>query len=251
MNTRSRSIRLMTWNIHGAVGTDGRFNIERITDIIKGHAPDVIAIQEVDSRRLVAGIRSPFDLLREAVGDHGIHAKSITTADGDYGQMLVSRWPLRASAVHDISHANREPRRAIETEVSTDTGTIRVIAAHLGLKLGERRFQAQRLLEIVKKNPTPTVMLGDFNDWFWPGSLRDALRHEFPARTGHSTYPSRFPIFRLDRVFCWPRHTLVRSFVDREARHASDHLPLIADVALPAATVTQQAVPFEQPGSKA
>jgi len=243
-------VRVMTWNIHGGVGTDGRFDIERITNTIKRHEPDVIAIQEVDSRKLVAGARSPFELLREAVGEHGIHAKSITTADGDYGQMLVSRWPLKASEVHDISHANREPRRAIETEVCADAGSFRVIAAHLGLNLSERRFQVQRLLEIVKKHPTTTVMLGDFNDWFWPGSLRDAMRHEFPARTRHPTYPSRFPILRLDRVFCWPRQTLVRSFVDRDACHASDHLPVIADVALPGVIVTQPAVPFEQPRSK-
>lgn len=226
------TLRLMTWNIHGGIGPDGRFDLDRVTAVIKRHDPDVIAIQEVDSRRRLPGARSPFDILREALGEHGVDAKSITTADGDYGQMLVSRWPLRGTEVHDISHANREPRRAIETEVCSDAGSFRAIAAHLGLSLAERRFQAQRLLEIVKKHPTTTIMLGDFNDWFWPGSLRNALRHEFPARTRHSTYPSWLPLLRLDRVFCWPRHIMLRSFVDRSARRVSDHLPVIVDVSL-------------------
>jgi len=222
----------MTWNIHGGVGIDGRFDLDRITAIIKRHEPDVIALQEVDSRRAAAGERSPFELLREAVGEHGIDAKSITTADGDYGQMLVSRCPLQATEVHDISHPSREPRRAIETQVMTATGNIRVIAAHLGLSLAERRFQVRRLVEIVRRHPMTTVMLGDFNDWFWPSSMREAIRHELPARTRHATFPSWCPVFRLDRVFCWPPQTLRRSFVDRGARLASDHLPVITDIVL-------------------
>jgi endonuclease/exonuclease/phosphatase family metal-dependent hydrolase len=192
----------------------------------------VVALQEVDSRRRTAGDRSPFELLREAVGEHGIEAKSIATADGDYGQMVVARWPLGATEVHDISHAKREPRRAIETEVRTERGTFRLVATHFGLSLSERRIQAKRLVEIARRHTMTTVMLGDFNDWFWPGSLRDALKHELPGRTRQATFPSWCPIFRLDRIFCWPPKALVRSFVDRGARRASDHLPVIADIAV-------------------
>ena len=99
------TLRVMTWNIHGGIGSDRQFSLERITETIARHDPDVVALQEVDSRRRGADARSPFELLREAVGDHGIEAKSISTADGDYGQMLVSRCPLGANEVHDITHA--------------------------------------------------------------------------------------------------------------------------------------------------
>jgi endonuclease/exonuclease/phosphatase family metal-dependent hydrolase len=224
------TLRVMTWNIHGGIGPDGRFSLERITETVARHDPDVLALQEVDSRRLVAGARSPFELLREAVGDHGIEAKSISTVDGDYGQMLVSRCPFVATEVHDITHADREPRRAIETEVRCGTGKLRVVATHFGLKLAERRTQAKRLVEVARRHDTATVMLGDFNDWFWPGSLRDALKHELPGRTRHATFPSWCPVFRLDRIFCWPPQILKRSFVDRSAKRASDHLPVIADI---------------------
>jgi endonuclease/exonuclease/phosphatase family metal-dependent hydrolase len=225
------SIRLMTWNIHGGVGTDGAFSLARITETIARHDPDVVALQEVDSRRTTGG-HSAFELLREAVGEHGIAAKSITTADGDYGQMVVSRWPFGATEIHDITHGDREPRRAIETEVRTDIGTFRLVAAHFGLSLSERRTQARRLVEIARRHPMTTVMLGDFNDWFWPGSLRHALKHELPSRTRHATYPSRCPLLRLDRIFCWPPRTLVHSFVDRSARRVSDHLPVVADIVI-------------------
>jgi endonuclease/exonuclease/phosphatase family metal-dependent hydrolase len=226
------TLRVMTWNIHSGIGRDGRYALERITETVERHDPDILAIQEVDSRRLTNGARSPFELLREAVGEHGIEAKSISTADGDYGQMLVSRCPFGTTEVHDITHANREPRRAIETEVQCGDGKLRIVATHFGLSLAERRTQAKRLVAIARRHAIPTVMLGDFNDWFWPGSLRDALKHEMPGRTRHATFPSWCPVLRLDRIFCWPPQILKRSFVDRSARAASDHLPVIADIVL-------------------
>jgi endonuclease/exonuclease/phosphatase family metal-dependent hydrolase len=225
----------MTWNIHGGVGIDGRFALERIVATIERNNPDVVALQEVDSRRCAANMRSPFSLLREAVGEHGIEAKSITTADGDYGQMVLSRWPLGPAQVHDISLAGKEPRRAIETEVHTSAGTFRLVAAHFGLRPSERRTQALRLIEIAHRHPIMTVMLGDFNEWYWPASLRGAIGRELPGRTRHATFPSWCPLLRLDRIFCWPRESLIASFVDRGARRASDHLPVVADIALRAA----------------
>jgi endonuclease/exonuclease/phosphatase family metal-dependent hydrolase len=225
----------MTWNIHSGVGLGGRFDLDRVCRTIKQHDPDVLALQEVDSRQRLAGARSPFDLLREAVGEHGIEAKSITTVDGDYGQILVSRWPFNGTEVHDITHADREPRRAIETTVHSAHGQCRVVATHFGLSLHERRTQARRLVEIARRHPTTTVMLGDFNDWFWPGSLWNALKHELPARTRYATFPSWCPVFRLDRIFCWPPEALVNHFVDRSAWRASDHLPVIAEIAVASA----------------
>ena len=232
MNRRGATVRVMTWNVHGGVGTDGRFDLGRVVETIARHHPDVVALQEVDSRRTLAPMRSAFAVLREAVGEHGVEAKTIIARDGDYGQIVVSRWPFGTTDVHDITHAEREPRRAIEAEISAPVGTFRLIAAHFGLTIRERRQQAQRLLAIARRHPITTVMLGDFNEWFWPASLRGALGRELPARTQHATFPSWCPIFRLDRIFCWPPDAMFSSFVDRAARGVSDHLPVIADITI-------------------
>src|SRR4051812_26081603 len=92
------------------------------SDTFARHRPDVVALQEVDSRRTQAPAQSAFVILREAVGDHGIDPKSISTADGEYGQAVMSRWPLGRSQIHDITHRKREPRRAIEVEIAAPTG---------------------------------------------------------------------------------------------------------------------------------
>ncbi len=226
------TVRVMTWNIHGGVGPDGCFDLARVVDTIVRHHPDVVALQEVDSRRTVAPERSAFAVLREAVGEHGIEAKSIVAPDGEYGQLLLSRWPLGAAHIHDITHAKREPRRAIEVEISVPAGTFRLIATHFGLTFRERRSQARRLVAIARPHAMTTVMLGDFNEWFWPASLRGALARELPGRTRHATFPSWCPLFHLDRIFCWPAAAMRASFVDHGARRVSDHLPVIADIAI-------------------
>jgi len=222
------TVRVMTWNIHGALGRNRRFDLKRVVELIRGHAPDVVALQEIDTRR--SGGENAFALLQEACGGHGVGAKAISTADGEYGQALVSRWPMQSSTICDISYPEREPRRAIRCEIATPAGPLRVIATHLGLSLGERRSQARALLNLIGESDMTTVALGDFNDWFWVGSVRGVLARVLPGRTRLPTFPARCPLMRLDRIYCRPREALLRWRTDASARAISDHLPVIADV---------------------
>ena len=220
---------MLTWNIHGALGRNPRFDLARVVELIDRWDPHVVALQEVDSRRDKSG-ENPFELLQRELGEHGIGAKSITTDDGDYGQMLISRWPLGDTTIHDISYPEREPRRAIATTIATPHGPLRMVATHLGLSTHERRGQAKTLLDIAGQGSATTIVVGDFNDWFWVGSVRKALSQAFPGRTQFRTFPSFLPLLRLDRIYCRPETALLATYTDRAARHISDHLPVIADV---------------------
>jgi endonuclease/exonuclease/phosphatase family metal-dependent hydrolase len=226
---RRRAIRVMTWNIHGALGRNPRFDLQKVVALILRADPDVVALQEVDSRRDI-GI-DPFVMLQDALGHYGIGAKSIITADGAYGQMLMSRWPLQDSEVRDISYGEFEPRRAIRACLETAQGPLHVAATHLGLSIHERRRQARVLLDMIADR-APFVLLGDFNDWFWPGSVRGILARVLPDRSRHRTFPSGSPLLRLDRIYCRPRGILIQTWTDPEARRISDHLPCIGDVML-------------------
>lgn len=226
------TVRIMTWNIHGALGRNPRFDLHRVVELIRRWNPDIVALQEVDSRRAFAGGENPFEFLQHAVGSYGIGAKSITTQDGDYGQMLITRWRIEGQEIRDISFPECEPRRAIRAEVVTPGGPLNVVATHLGLSVRERRRQTRVLLELAGEASAPTVLVGDFNDWFWPGSVRSVLKRALPDDTNCRTFPSIFPLLRLDRIFCRPRGALLRSFVDPEALAISDHLPVIADIAV-------------------
>jgi endonuclease/exonuclease/phosphatase family metal-dependent hydrolase len=234
--TAPGTVRVMTWNIHGAYGHNRRFDLQRVIALIKHHAPDVIALQEIDSRRpREAGADEPFAALQAALGNHGVGAKTITTQDGDYGQALISRWPIRQPEIHDISFQEREPRRALRCDIAGPCGVLRVIATHLGLSIGERRDQTRALLTLIGTAPMPTVVLGDFNDWFWAGSVRKVLAARLPSRSRHRTFPAVFPMFRFDRVYCSSGAALRAAWTDPGARLLSDHLPVIADIELLAA----------------
>lgn len=226
------TLRVATWNIRGGVGLDRRFDLDRIIAALRRAEPDVVALQEVDSRRNADATCHPFMLLRQALGEHAVEAKSIIGSDGDYGQLLISRWPLSNIHIHDISMGRREPRRAIEAIVHAPGGQARLIATHLGLRFSERRRQTEKLVELAAAGAGTTVMVGDFNDWIWRGSVQNAIHRALPDRTWQRTFPSWFPLIRLDRVYCRPRGALLRFWTDRTASVASDHLPLFADVAL-------------------
>jgi endonuclease/exonuclease/phosphatase family metal-dependent hydrolase len=224
----STTVRVLTWNIHGALGRNPRFDLARVVELIDRWDPQIVALQEVDSRR--DREINPFEFLQRELGEHGIGAKSITTDDGDYGQMLISRWPMSGTEIHDLSFPEREPRRAIASRIETPHGPLRIVATHLGLSIHERRTQAEKLIAIAGNEPIATIIMGDFNDWFWAGSVRKALSRELSGRTRFRTFPSICPLLRLDRVYCRPKAALMRGYTDRAARTISDHLPVIADV---------------------
>lgn len=221
------SIRIMTWNVHGSFALNPKFDLPGVIALIQKWSPDIVALQEIDSRG--SGV-NPFAVLEQALGGHSVGVKSIVTTDGDYGQMLISRWPWVAPPeIHDISFGEHEPRRAVVADVATKGGVCRVIATHLGLSIGERRQQTRKLLTLAHEPAHPSLIVGDFNDWFWVNSVRKSLAATFPERTHHRTFPARWPLMRLDRIY-GRNVRIIESFTDPEARTISDHLPVIADV---------------------
>lgn len=231
-------LRALTWNIHACVGSDGRHDVARVEEVVRSAAPDIAAFQEVDSRRRAtigaAGVGEVYDVLRGQVGDHGHDAWSISGKDGRYGQILASRFPLEDKRVHDISVPGREARKVMSARVRLPNATLRVIATHLGLGRGERRRQLADLKNIIGSDPaTPLLLLGDFNEWFWPHRTQSQLFDLLGAWTRHATFPARLPLFSLDRICCRPGDLLARSWTRPEARAASDHLPVLAELALP------------------
>lgn len=221
-------LRVMTWNIHSAIGLDGRYDLDRVLGLIRRHDPDILAVQEIESRS--RGDRpSPFAALRDHFAGHAT-AETMRAEDGAYGHMLLSRWSMDDEALHDLSYPGREPRMAISVRVRTPAGHLGVIATHLGLRWRERRHQAARLAALARRLPGPLVVMGDFNDWSWRGPVWRALSPVMPAVTRHRTFPSHRPVLRLDEIFCRPAPLLGPSWRDLRGREASDHLPVVAEL---------------------
>jgi len=225
----TESLRIMTWNVHGTFNLNPDFDLEGVSAIIEKWSPDVVALQEVDSR---GRADDPFARLADVVGEHRAEARSIVTKDGDYGQVLLSKLPFAAPPViSDVSYQEREPRRAITARIRAPLGEVTVVATHLGLSIHERHAQASAIAELVE-NPR-TIVVGDFNDWLWVKSVRRVLAGRCPVRTRLRTFPSRLPILRLDRIYVTAHGKILKAWTDKDARRYSDHLPVIAEVAFP------------------
>jgi endonuclease/exonuclease/phosphatase family metal-dependent hydrolase len=132
----------------------------------------------------------------------------------------------------DLSFGSHEPRGAVDADVDCHGHLLRVVATHLGLRLAERRDQIRRLLQVFDTEEMPVILMGDINEWFvWGRSLRWLVSH-FQAVPAPRTFPSRRPLFALDRIWIRPRHRLVhvKAHATPLAKVASDHLPLLARI---------------------
>ncbi len=128
----------------------------------------------------------------------------------------------------------REPRGAIDATIDCNGTPLRVIATHLGLRPAERAEQARRLIEAIGRDERPTLLAGDINEWLMPRRALRALHAHFGESPARATFPAAVPMIALDRIWVSPVSLLRRVHVHRSAlaRRASDHLPLIAEIAL-------------------
>ncbi|MBI1891931.1 MAG: endonuclease/exonuclease/phosphatase family protein [Burkholderiales bacterium] len=221
---------IVTYNIHGAVGCDGRFAPHRIVEVLDEIDADIVALQEVP----LGGLNFPdvLTMLRDATGFYGAEAATFDIAYRRYGNAVLSRYPIVSTRAINLSFGNREPRGALDADIDCHGHPLRVVATHLGLRPAERRDQTRRLLQAFDTDQMPVVLLGDVNEWFvWGRPLRWLISH-FESVPAPNTFPSRMPIFALDRIWIRPRHRLVhvRRHASRLARVASDHLPLVARI---------------------
>ena len=227
-------MRIATWNIHGCLGTDGRFAPDRTAAVVDRLNVDLVALQEVyDGRAGTQGFDG-FGFFEARCGPHAVTARTIRDDPHHYGHMVCSRWPVLWSACRDMSVAGREPRLLIDMAVRHPTGPLRVLAGHFGLRPRERRRQGETLERLLLHHPeVPTVILGDFNEPRRGGGLFRGLAGQFASPSAPATFPARRPLFALDRILSKPTHLIRELSAWRGERHASDHLPVVADLHLP------------------
>jgi endonuclease/exonuclease/phosphatase family metal-dependent hydrolase len=225
-------MRVMTWNIHGCVGTDRRRDPERIAAAIGAARPDILAVQEIDIRSRHADPVHLLDRIAEHAGAHRYESYTISEDDRRYGIALYSRWPIHSENWHDLAFRRREPRRAIDATVDAPGGPVRVLATHFGLSLAERRAQIARLRQAIGRPlERPTILLGDFNDWLLPGAVGRLFGADFPTVIAPRSFPSRVPLFPLDRIFL-SDHFAAEPLPLELPLVASDHRAVAARVTL-------------------
>jgi endonuclease/exonuclease/phosphatase family metal-dependent hydrolase len=197
---------------------------------------DIVALQEVDSSLRVQGEQDQLSYLAQATGMSAVMGPTLKRDYGAYGNAILTRHPILSFEELNLSYRRFEPRGALAAHLQTQTGAIRIMNVHLGLKYWERAFQIDQLLgpEIwCRHRQVPTVLLGDFNEWFPFTFNQFRLKRNFAWRSARAnTFPAGWPQFALDRIFVDGAVRTFESSVLTEApfKTASDHLPVVATI---------------------
>ena len=248
-------IKVLSYNMHRAIGVDRLFRPERIARVINHHKADIVLLQEVDvgvprSRKL--------DLAKEmaeAAGyPHFATGLNVKLFKGKYGNATLSKFPITHARNINLTVGNRKARGCLHSTIEVNNSIdfsqrLEIFNLHLGLSLQERVRQVGLLINSKEFNSlttdTPCLVGGDLNDWrtLLAPIFTDILN--FECASNHSrgyhnpylTYPSFTPTGGLDKIFyrgpmemikrkrCWMGIT----------RLASDHLPVFAEFELQAA----------------
>jgi endonuclease/exonuclease/phosphatase family metal-dependent hydrolase len=234
----TRTLRVATYNIHRCRGLDGRTNPARIAEVIRAIDADIIALQEV----VGASATTPghAEELGALLGMGWVMAPVRQLRGCQFGNVVLSRFPIRDHSQHDLSWKTCEPRgcQRVDLEVGAHQ-TLHLYNVHLGTAFLERRHQATRLSAIVhdRRIGHPKVVLGDFNEWM-RGLATQMLSERLQSidlrahLRRRRTYPGVFPVLHLDHIYYEGRVEVVKVELPRTrlSLMASDHLPLVAEL---------------------
>ena len=215
---------------------DRRYAPSRIAAVLQALRPDIMALQEVDSRRPHHEGLPQFKYFQQVTGLHAVAGPSVRDAHGEYGNLLLTRFPVTAVRPLDLTVAGREPRTAVDVDLDTPEGPFEVVALHVGLSKVERATQFHRLIEALgdlTKAGTPVLLMGDFNEWApRTGTRLTAITAQFPSVISPRSFPAPAPLLPLDRIYAYPRPAEFRQVLPATplVRFSSDHLPVAADL---------------------
>ena len=171
-------IRVASYNMHKGVGTDRRFDPDRILAVLHEVRADVVALQECDARlgkrasllphaALVAGGWEPVEVSRR---QHSL---------GWHGNALLVRVGMVVRCARALDLPTLEPRGAVIADLEVDGRCLRVVGMHLDLSGLWRRRQLRTILDAVHDGggqggaDGPAVMMGDMNQWTDRGCLTE------------------------------------------------------------------------------
>lgn len=230
---QTRTLRVLAYNIYHGEGMDKKIDLPRLAKVIKSTQPDLVALQEVDHINRRTGMVDQTAELAKLTGMHGRFGRQIDFMGGQYGQSVLSRFPLGESTIHILPGTPvRETRIAFEVVIKDPAGEISFVSTHLHHNNNLfREQQATKLNEIFEKVSRPVILAGDLNAN--PGSKPVGILltewKNTTSGTDFKTYPSQNPKNQIDYVLVRPKdkfRVLETRVIPEEM--ASDHRPLLA-----------------------
>jgi endonuclease/exonuclease/phosphatase family metal-dependent hydrolase len=253
MSSGSSCITLASYNMHKAVGLDGRRDPHRVLRVLQEIDADIVALQEADKRIGGRGSTVPLEL----IDSHGMykpvhlgvrhkrmfdkarkHADRLLKVNtrniGWHGNAILVKHHVGVLGCEALDLPMLEPRGAVMAELLIGEKPLRVVGMHLDLSGLWRRRQLRSILEAFTRRPhkMPTVLMGDTNEWRTVAGCLSDLGPEFHLAPTGPSFHARHPVAQLDRIIVHRDLNIEAAGVHMSpvARRASDHLPIWARV---------------------
>lgn len=240
-------LRVLSYNVHSCIGTDGILSAERIARVIAKADPDVVALQELDSGRRIKGEDQASAIAKEL--EMHFHFHSVCGAESQcFGNAILSRYPIKVICAEHLPMVKKstflEPRGILAVEIDFKGRPVHIANTHLSIWAPELKIQIHKLLshEVLKPEvpEVPLIFCGDFNLNQGSSFYKKIRKHfdepDFNKNAGvyANTWPSKWPIRRLDHIFMKGKLSAEMIMLPRTRleKHASDHLPVAADFEL-------------------
>ena len=243
--TDSVTLTVMTYNIRHGEGTDDRVDLQRIADAIRDASADIVALQEVDRNTRRSERVDQLGELARLTGMTGYFGKARRHFAGEYGNGILSRFPIERVSNTALPGGFARGRRAVLTAKiaipAPDGGDpldLYFLSTHLDFApvTGPRLESVEKIRGLVGAfGNAPCLLAGDMNAQ--PGGETiEALQRDWSRAhppTALPTYPAETPVRTIDHVFYRPqdRWTVVDVAVP-DSDVASDHRPVVVKLVL-------------------
>ena len=243
-------IKVLTVNTHkGFTPFNRRFILPELREAVRSTSADLVFLQEVLGEHEKHASRfedwpqtSQYEFLADSMWSDFAYGRNAVYPDGHHGNALLSKYPIKSYRNLNISITGPERRGLLHCVLDVPGHSqVHAICVHLSLLESHRQLQIVLLNQLLKSLPPndPVIIAGDFNDWKLQGNAalaqRDDLHEVFERHHGKlaKTYPARWPLLRLDRIYLRNATGHNPIILDNKPwTHLSDHLPLAVEVRL-------------------
>ena len=235
------TLRVMSYNIHHGEGLDQRLDLERIAKVITDARADIVGLQEVDRGCERTQKRDLPAELAQLTGMNVVFEKNIPYQGGEYGNAVLSRFPIKSSKnTHYKMLRPGEQRGVLQLVLEVHGRELLFMNTHIDYRPddSERVMNAGELKGIVAAagEKTPVILVGDFNTV--PASRTHELVKAFltdswevVGKGDGFTFPVRTPTKRIDYIWI-SKGTVEPLKMEVIRTEASDHLPIVAELRL-------------------
>lgn len=226
------NLKLMTYNIHRGIGKDGKLDLNAVSDVIKASNAAIIALQEVERHSIRTVFQDQIKQLSINTNMNYAYGKSINILNGEYGNGLLSKYPIEEYEVYDLPSIS-EQRTVLRTVINVEGLKIAVYNTHLGLKESERKEQLDFIMQMTSEDELDYILMGDMNSISDKLSILAGNMKDCAIGSGNqqqSTFIEKEVQERIDYIFVSPDME-VKDY-DVVIAEASDHYPVVSEVIL-------------------